>query len=182
MRALVFASVLAAGVLLPAAARAEDDFALIPIVRVSGGADFTVAPDAAKSIEGTAAVGAGVDLLFAKSPVFVVAPEAGYTYDAGGGGAHLFDIACGLGVGDVLAYVAYRPHFLVGGGGDGGGVAIGTRQGIALHALFDIFSLEAGYQLMSREGEARHSVYLITGVNPAAALQAILGLAFASAR
>ncbi len=170
MRALVFASVLAAGVLLPAAARAEDDFALIPIVRVSGGADFTVAPDA------------GVDLLFAKSPVFVVAPEAGYTYDAGGGGAHLFDIACGLGVGDVLAYVAYRPHFLVGGGGDGGGVAIGTRQGIALHALFDIFSLEAGYQLMSREGEARHSVYLITGVNPAAALQAILGLAFASAR
>ncbi len=155
---------------------------VIPIGRGSVGADFTLAPDPARAIDLASAFGGGADVLFGAAPTLVVAPEGAYVFDAGAGGVHLFDLGCGVGLGDPRLFVAYHPHLLVGGGGDAAALAIGTRQGAALHAWFDILSAEVGYQMVSQLGEPRQGIYVVFGGNVASAIQQIVAAFEVAAR
>ncbi len=87
--------------------------------------------------------------------------EAGYAYD--GLRTHALAIAPMVGYGAPLAFLAYQPRLLVGGAG--GATAIGMRNGLALHLLLALGSVEVSHQLVSCAGERTQSVQLTLSVN-----------------
>ena len=94
--------------------------------------------------------------------------EVGYAYD--GATEHAFQLVPGIGYGHPLAFVSYHPHLLIGSAYDQ--TSFGLRNGLTMHLLVDMVSLEIAEQFVSAAG-AHHDVRVMFGVNPAAFVYAI---------
>jgi len=151
--------------------RKLDETAIAPIGRVALGPAFHVAPKADKGTE------LGLDLSLGSNialngwggpgPIFSI--EGGYAFD--GIGLHAAHFTPGLGYGHPLLYISYNPRLLVGSAGDG--VALGMRNGLTTHLLADLLSMEIGHQYVHDDRASQHSVRLMFGINPLAAVYAL---------
>lgn len=104
--------------------------------------------------------------------------EGGYLFSSGddGGTLNAGHLTLGVGWGTLGMAATYQPRFIVGSYADD--LAIGMRNGVTLHALADLASVEVGHQFLSaRDVEAggdarglRHEVRVLVGFNPAAIL------------
>src|SRR6185437_9243819 len=97
----------------------------------------------------------------------VLIPEVGYSYDHLG--THLFTLSPGVGVGEQRWSVVYHPRLLVGEAATGR--VIGVRNGVAVHALFDIYSLEVAHEVLFGNGSTQEDVRVVLGLNPLGALR-----------
>lgn len=88
--------------------------------------------------------------------------EAGYAFD--GLGLHAFAVTPMVGFGVPLAFVAYQPRLLVGDAERQ--LALGMRNGLALHALMGLASVEVGHQFVSYADALHHSVQVTFAVDP----------------
>ncbi|MFO0547970.1 MAG: hypothetical protein U0271_06260 [Polyangiaceae bacterium] len=93
-------------------------------------------------------------------------PEGGYSYT--GPSDHAFNVSMGIGFGTGWVAAAYHPHFIVGTSDDE--FAIGMRNGLGIHALFDVFSLEVAHELLFVDSEQRQDLRVELGLNPGAAV------------
>ncbi len=151
-------------------ALADDPLAL-PVLRLALGPAIHTAPAADEStrlaVDITA--GAGLAPLGWKGVGVILNPELGYAFDSLG--THAFNVVAGIGYGSPLAYASYRPRFLVGDAS--GNLMVGMRNGLAMHLLLDMVSLEFGHQFASYGGALHHDVRVLFGVNPASFVYAI---------
>ncbi len=100
-------------------------------------------------------------------------PELGYAYD--GWGFHAFNATVGVGFGHAVGFVAYHPRLLAGSVGDYS--AVGMRNGLTMHALADMASLEIGHQFVGFDGKMHHDIHLMFGVNPLGFMYVVAKLA-----
>jgi hypothetical protein len=152
-------------VCVPLEARA-DDLAVVPVLRVALGPAIRLAPATDDGLRFAADVTAGVAVAPSgmKHVGVVLNPELGYAFD--GIGAHAFNLSVGVGYGHPLVYVSYQPRLLAGRAGTD--TLVGMRNGLAMHVLADMASLELGHQFVHFNGELHHSFTIMFGVNPAA--------------
>jgi hypothetical protein len=145
----------------------------VPALRIGFGPSVHLSPAADKGTEFAfdATVGGSVWKPLKKRAGLVMGAEAGYAHDAN---YDAFNFALGIGAGHPLAYVAYHPHLLAGSAS--GATMIGMRNGIAMHVLWDMGSLEIAHE-MTRYSDAWHqAVKFMFAVNPAAFVYAIMKL------
>lgn len=107
-----------------------------------------------------------------ESPSWVFNAEAGGYFDTAD--VLAFNLAAGIGYGSRLVSVMYHPRLLVGSHFNEvrqeSDRAIGMRNGIGAHFVYDIFSAELGHQFIQFEDTLRHEITLTFGANPGAAL------------
>jgi hypothetical protein len=153
-----------AAVLLPARIAAATEWGLTPVLRLSAGPAFHVEPGAKAvtqlAFDVTAGAGLGGDSLYSSS--LQLMSELGYSYDHFG--SHLFTASVGVGYGSFAAAVLYHPRFLV--GTEAGQTVVGIRNSLGIHIFNDIYSLEAGHQLLASGGSLQHDVRILLGLNP----------------
>jgi hypothetical protein len=158
---------LCAPLLLARPARASsDDASVAPILRLAMGPAFHIAPKAEKSTEFAFDATAGLNFATAgwDHTGLILSAEAGYAYDGFDG--HAFQLVPGVGYGHPLAFVSYHPHFLIGRAGDQ--TFLGMRNGISMHVLGDMGSLEIAEQFVVFDGLGHHDFRMMFSVNPAA--------------
>ncbi|MBI4957823.1 MAG: hypothetical protein HY908_37810 [Myxococcales bacterium] len=171
----------AAATVLAAApsARADDDLLPLPAFRVELGPVIHIG-----QVEPTFALDldAGAVVLFGNDFSFALNPELGYSFDSYG--SHAFNLLFGFGGGVPLAYMLLQPRFLAGtlvkDGGSGADetfAATGMRNGIGLHFLFDLVSVEVGHQFLYSDGTFHNDVHVMFGTNPASAAMVLALLA-----
>jgi hypothetical protein len=139
-----------------------DEMKAVPVLRVALGPAFHLSPETKKNTELAAEVTAGASIALSDGASFMLNPELGYAYDSWG--FHAFNATVGVGFGHPAAYVAYHPRLLAGSVGDYS--AVGMRNGLTMHALADMASLEIGHQFVSFDGVMHHDIRLMFGVNP----------------
>lgn len=145
-------------------ARADDDMLVIPALRLALGPAVHVDPALEEGVEAAFDVTAGFAGIFGDGVSgFVVNPEVGYAYDSLG--IHAFSATCGVGVGGPVVALLYHPRLILGSAD--GNFAVGMRNGLAVHALADILSLEIAHQLVDANDEAHHDVRVQFGINVA---------------
>jgi hypothetical protein len=144
----------------------DDDPAAAPVLRLAMGPAFHIAPKAEKSTEFAFDATAGLNLAMAgwHDAGMIFSAEAGYAYDGVDG--HAFQLVPGIGYGHPLAFVSYHPHLLLGRAGDRS--FVGMRNGIAMHVLGDMGSLEIAEQFVVFDGVGHHDFRMMFSVNPAA--------------
>jgi hypothetical protein len=144
-----------------------DDIDWLPVVRVAAGPAIHFAPASERTpffaLDVTAGMAAGVSDWHVGDYAFVFNPELGYSYDAIG--LNAFNATFGVGLGNAMIAVAYHPRFIAGRAA--GETAVGMRNGLALHAVFDTLSLELGHQFVHYGDAYHHDVRILLGVNPA---------------
>lgn len=153
-----------AAVLAPARVAAAEAWGVTPVLRLSAGPSFHLAPEE-KSVTQLAfdvAAGAGFNVASLYRDSVQLLPELGYSYDHFG--SHLFTASLGVGYGNFAAAVLYQPRFLV--GTEGGRAAFGVRNGLGLHVFNDIYSLEVSHQLIAAGGSFQQDVRVLLGLNP----------------
>lgn len=164
---VAFSVALGATLLSAPPARASDgDPAAAPILRLAMGPAFHIAPKADKSTEFAFDATAGLNFATAgwHDAGTIFSAEAGYAYDGVDG--HAFQLVPGIGYGHPLAFVSYHPHFLIGRAGDQS--FLGMRNGISMHVLGDMGSLEIAEQFVVFDGVGHHDFRMMFSVNPAA--------------
>lgn len=153
-----------AAFLLPARVAEATEWGLTPVLRLSGGPAFHVEPGEKAvtqlAFDVTAGAGLGGDSLYSSS--LQLMSEIGYSYDHFG--SHLFTASVGVGYGNFAAAVLYHPRFLV--GTEGGHTVFGVRNSLGIHIFNDIYSLEAGHQLLASGTALQHDVRILLGLNP----------------
>lgn len=142
----------------------------IPVFRGNFGPTFRASPDPELSIvhfgmdaTGGVTVFGGGD---SKRASWVFNAEAGVYFDTAD--VIGFNLTTGIGYGSAMASVLYHPRLLV--GSHESELAIGMRNGVMGHFVYDILSVELGHQFIHYEDTLRHDVVLMVGVNPGAAI------------
>lgn len=79
-----------------------------------------------------------------------------------------FNLTAGIGYGSPMVSALYHPRLIVGVHDDER--AIGMRNGIMGHFVFDIISVEVGHQFIHFNDRLRHDIVLTAGFNPGAAI------------
>ena len=142
-----------------------------PIARLALGPAFHLSPKADKGTQLglDASLGANIALngWGSAGPIFSL--EGGYTYDSTG--LHAAHFTPGVGYGHPMLFVTYNPRAIVGSAGDG--LALGMRNSLTTHLVADLLSVEVGHQYVHDDRASQHSVRMMFGVNPAAAVYAI---------
>lgn len=153
----------------PTDAWARDELP-IPVLRLGFAPAVHLAPESEEQTTLGVDLTAGMQFPIGDDD-FVVVPgvEAGYAFDRIG--VHTFNVALGIGAGHPYAFISYHPRFLVGKAGDA--TAVGMRNGLAMHVLMDIASLEIAQQFMHYGDGYHHDLRFTFGVNPAAFIFAL---------
>lgn len=179
--AALLAALAVAAVTLAASpsARADDDPLPLPAFRAQLGPVIHIG-----QVEPTFALDldAGAVVLFGDELSFALNPELGYSFDSYG--SHAFNLMLGFGGGVPMAYMLLQPRFLAGtlvqdagDGSDATFAATGMRNGLGMHFLFDLLSVEVGHQFLYSEGTFHNDVHVLFGTNPASAAMVLALLA-----
>jgi hypothetical protein len=167
-RALVTRAVGAAFLLvaIPNTAQAKEDLAAAPLARLALGPAFHVSPHAERGTQLALDATLGLNAAFQgwRDAGLVLTGEGGYAYD--GVGLHAAQATLGIGWGHPLIFFSYHPRVLVGSAGDG--LALGMRNGLTLHGVGDLVSLEIGEQFFHDTGGMHHDARVMFGLNPGA--------------
>jgi hypothetical protein len=145
-------------------ARADEGLGVIPAARLSlgiaahyGSGEVPSVHFALDATGGVIVYGAGLT----PKVSYVVNAEVGYTYDDYR--LHAFKLTIGAGVGSAYAAVVYAPSLVA--GVSNGMTAVGMRNAIVGHFLYDIVSFEVGHQFIHRDDGFRQDFHILAGVN-----------------
>jgi hypothetical protein len=98
--------------------------------------------------------------------------ELGFSYEARGYQA--FNLAGGVGFGNLYFGLAYHPRFLIGDLNDE--LAVGMRNSVIGHAFFDMVSLEFAHQMVDGPKVLEHDLRVMIGLNPAPIIWLLVNL------
>jgi hypothetical protein len=88
--------------------------------------------------------------------------ELGFSYEARGYKA--FNLAGGIGFGNLYFGLAYHPRLLIGDLNEE--LAVGMRNSAILHGFFDMLSLEFAHQMLDGPKVLEHDLRVMLGLNP----------------
>lgn len=153
---------------LTSGAALADDIAFVPVIASDVGMSLQFEPDHHEGIHFAGGAVAGVTAFFsdydfdAEANV-IVGGELGYAF-TGGYDANTFTLAPYIGIGSTAAGLTYTPRLILGTGGVGS-LAVGIRNSIVGHFLFDCFRIEVGHQLVDYAGSLQQDVHIMLGGN-----------------
>jgi hypothetical protein len=160
--------------------RNDEEVRTVPVARLALGPVVAFAPEVHPELALDATIGASA--LQGIVGGFALNVEGGYTFESGheDDALHAANVTVGLGYGALGSAVTFQPRLILGSWG--GDLAIGMRNGVALHLAGDVVSAEIAHQFLkgdfSSGGDGaypfRHDVRLMLGLNPAALVYGIV--------
>ncbi len=155
------------------AGAADGEPSFVPALRIGFGPSVHLSPKADKGTDFAidATLGGSFWVPLKRRAGLVLGAEAGFAHDAD---ANAFNFALGIGAGHPAAYVAYHPRLLA--GSSGGSALLGMRNGIAMHVLWDMGSLEIAHEMTHYADAWHQAVKFMFAVNPAAFVFALMKL------
>ncbi len=153
----------------------DDELRTVPVLRLALGPSLNFTPDAHAEVAMEATL--GLSALQGIDGGVALNAEGGYMFASGedDGSFNAGHLTLGIGWGALGMAITYQPRFIIGSYADD--LAIGMRNGVTLHLLADLASIEVGHQFVSTRDvgtpdarELRHDVRMMLGLNPAAAV------------